>query len=267
MLEPRQTSERATAQNANERVRFVAHPSDRAKRLVACPIPMGVESNDTRPGEGVEGGVTEAADEHVRAAWRSWLSALSTDPDAAMAAAIAYESLPDEGRNAWLDALDVDAGILSVPTVALYAPLLAVEADAARRTRIQSAILADPASCVDPLGEVRALRGVARDGTHACVVVAPLYLEFVQVLWCRYTPSGGFVTVRHDPFRNEGDLPPMREVDGVAVEPTPLRVVVEELAHAILADRRERRQTPAALMSFAHLFAPQLDDVEDAGSS
>jgi hypothetical protein len=50
------------------------------------------------------------------------------------------------------------------------------------------------------------------------------------------------------------------EVDGVTVEPTPLRVVVEELAHAILADRRNDRMTPAALTSFAHLFGPHLDD-------
>ncbi|MCL2450149.1 MAG: hypothetical protein FWD17_14475 [Polyangiaceae bacterium] len=50
------------------------------------------------------------------------------------------------------------------------------------------------------------------------------------------------------------------EVDGIAVEPTPLRVVIEELAHAILADRRDGRDAPAALASFAHLFAPDLRD-------
>jgi hypothetical protein len=50
----------------------------------------------------------------------------------------------------------------------------------------------------------------------------------------------------------------------VTAEPTPLRVVVEELAHAILADKRGQRQTPPALATFAHLFAPQLEDAEDA---
>jgi hypothetical protein len=214
----------------------------------------------------VQGGDAETP-EHVRAAWRTWLSALATDADAALAASMAYESLPDEGRDAWLDALEADERTLAVPTVALYAPLLAVESDPTRRARIQSAILADRASWTARSGDARALRGVSRDGTHACVVIAPLYLEFVQVLSCKYTPSGGFVTVRHDPFRNQGDLPPLREVDGVPVEPTPLRVVVEELAHAILAQKREHRETPAALVSFIHLFAPHLDDVEDAASS
>jgi hypothetical protein len=181
-----------------------------------------------------------------------------------VAAALAYESLPDEGREAWLDALESDAPSLGVPAVALYAPLLAVEGDERRRDRIEAKIAA--AANAGPLGDARALRGVARDGTHACVIVAPLYLDFVQVLCCRYTPAGGFVAVRHDPLRHReelNELDVLREVDGVAVEPTPLRVVVEELAHAVLADKREQRATPAALASFAHLFAPHLDDEDD----
>jgi hypothetical protein len=228
---------------------------------------MAVESDDTKHGHAASGGVDTGVDEHIRAAWRSWLSALATDAEAAMAAAMAYEALPAEGRDAWLDALEVDAGAVAVPTVALYAPLLAVESGGPRRDRIERAVASELGSPRGPSIEVRALRGVACDGTHACVVVAPLYLEFVQVLSCRYTPGGGFLNVRHDPFRNAGDLPPLREVDGVAVEPTPVRVVVEELAHAILADRRESRPTPAALRSFAHLFVPQLDDVEGASPS
>jgi hypothetical protein len=57
-----------------------------------------------------------------------------------------------------------------------------------------------------------------------------------------------------------GEFRLVRDVDGVQVEPTPLRVVVEELAHAILADKREHRTTPAAVASFAHLFGPTLED-------
>jgi hypothetical protein len=186
-----------------------------------------------------------------------------------MAAALAYESLPPEGRDAWLDVLDGDAATLAVPPMALYAPLLAVESDGPRRARMEAAIAADPEAGALPRGveKPHALRGVARDGTHACVIVAPLYLDFVQVLSCRYTPAGGFVAVRHDPLRNAADLEPMADVDGVAVEPTPLRVVVEELAHAILADKRGHRSTPSALASFAHLFAPQLDDAESGEPS
>jgi hypothetical protein len=63
-----------------------------------------------------------------------------------------------------------------------------------------------------------------------------------------------------------GDLGPMEDVDGIAVEPTPLHVVIEELAHAILADRRERRESPAALASFAHLFAPDIEDTDGVPS-
>jgi hypothetical protein len=220
---------------------------------------MGSESDDKRP-DGPE-------DACVRSAWRTWLSALATDSEAALAAALAYESLPPDGRNAWLDVLESDAATLAVPAVALYAPLLAVESDGARRRRMEAAITADPGVRAVTACEARALRGVAHDGTHACVIVAPLYLDFVQVLSCRYTPAGGFVTVKHDPLRNAGDLEPIREVDGVVIEPTPLRVVVEELAHAILADKRGHRTAPSALASFAHLFVPHLDDGEDAEPS
>jgi hypothetical protein len=206
----------------------------------------------------------EDLDPRVRAAWRSWLSALATDADAAMAAALAYESLPDEGRDAWLDALDVDAPALGVPCIALYAPLLAVESHGARRDRIERAIEGDEPRA--PGADLLALRGVAPDGKHACLIVAPLYLDFVQVLVCRYTPAGGFVAVKHEPLRHAHDFPPqhLREIEGIAVEPTPVRVVVEELAHAILADRRAHRETPAALASFAHLFGPVLGDADHA---
>lgn len=202
---------------------------------------------------------------HVRAAWRSWLSALAADAEAAMAAALAYESLPDEARDAWLDALEADAPALDVPAVALYAPLLAVESEPGpRRTRIEAAITASPTLPIARGAEPIALRGVGHDGTHACVIVAPLYLQFVQILSCRYTPTGGFVTVKHDPMRHCDEVAPIVDFDGVAVESTPLRVVVEELAHAILADKRGQRETPTALASFVHLFAPDLDQPRDA---
>jgi len=41
------------------------------------------------------------------------------------------------------------------------------------------------------------------------------------------------------------------------VEPTPLPVVVDELAHAVLADRRQNRVSPHALQSFVDLFVPE----------
>jgi hypothetical protein len=231
---------------------------------------MASEPDDDRRArdEGQERAAPESPGDHrVQAAWRSWLSALAADAEAAMAAALAYESLPPEARDAWLDAIEADAPTLDVPPVALYAPLLAVEAEGEpRRARIEAAIAAAPAPGRCP-GEARALRGVGADGTHACVIVRPLYLQFVQVLACRYTPSGGFIAVKHEPLRHVDGIEAFDSFEGIAVEPTPLRIVVEELAYAILADKREQRVTPAALASFAFLFAPDLDDREDAGEA
>jgi hypothetical protein len=223
---------------------------------------MVSESDDRDRESGA--GEGEEVEAHVQSAWRSWLSALATDAEAAMAAALAYESLPAEGRDAWLDALDIDAPDLGVPAVALYAPLLAVESDEDRRARIERSLAAGGDAGRPSQPEPRAMLGVTNDGTHACVIAMPLYLDFVEVLSCRYTPSGGFLGATHDPLRHAGDLAALARRDGVDLEPTPLRVVVEELAHAILADKRSHRETPPALATFAHLFAPQLEDGDDA---
>jgi hypothetical protein len=214
------------------------------------------DANDANDTEGASTGQI-AVPAYVHSAWRSWLLALATDAEAAAAAALTYESLSAEARNAWLDALALDGPELDVPAIALYAPLLAVEAEPARRERIEAAIAADPRRFSHTSGAT-ALRGVAEDGLYVCVLVVPLYLDFVQVLRCRYTPSGGFVSVYHDPLRHAGDVAALHEVDGVAVEPTPLGVVVEDLAYAILADKRQGRPLPQSLASVAHLFAPGL---------
>jgi hypothetical protein len=116
--------------------------------------------------------------------------------------------------------------------------------------------------------------------------VSPLYLDFVEVLICRYDTDRGFVSARRDPIRNVIDVigrrlsmdtrtftdPPMHAgrarstphrcvVDGVHVIEVPLSDVVEDLAHAIVADRREGRRAPKALDAYVHLFA------QDASSS
>jgi len=49
----------------------------------------------------------------------------------------------------------------------------------------------------DPNGAVLTA-GVSADGKHVCVIVSPLYLDFVEVLICQYTPTGGVLAVRHD---------------------------------------------------------------------
>ena len=126
-------------------------------------------------------------DARAHAAWRSWLGALASDPKAAMAAALAYESLPSQARDAWLEALDVDAPGVRVPRVALYAPLLAVEGDLARRARIEKVLAAH---APHDASARHALRGAAPNGDVVCVVVSPLYLDFVELLVCRLGRGG-----------------------------------------------------------------------------
>src|SRR5262249_5479223 len=122
-------------------------------------------------------------DARAHAAWRSWLSALASDPTAAMAAALAYESLPAQARDAWLEALRKDAPGVRVPRVAFYAPLLAVEADETRRARIKSALTADRLAEGSSRGPAaHALRGTTPRGHCVCIVVNPLYLDFVELL-------------------------------------------------------------------------------------
>lgn len=200
-----------------------------------------------------------ATDERVRAAWHAWLSALAIDPEAALAAALAYEALDEAGRKLWLDALDQDAPLLSVPKVAVYAPLLSVETEPVRRARIQAAVGDSGIIPRRPAG--RALRGIAANGDHIVAVVLPLYLDFVHVLACRIRPRDGFVWARRDPIIHDRDAPRTRsELEGIVLEQTPLKPVVEELAHAVLAHRRSGRDMPESLRVFVDLFQPGFDD-------
>jgi hypothetical protein len=200
-------------------------------------------------------GERPGADERVQAAWRAWLSALASDPEAALAAALAYEALDGAGRDLWLDALDQDGPKLDVPTVAVYAPLLSVETEPSRRARIRAAVSAGTSQ---RRPATRAVRGLAENGDRIVAVILPLYLEFVHVVACRIRPHEGFVWVRRDPIVHDRDAPGTQsEFDGIKVEATPLDPVVEELAHAVLAHRRSGRELPEALRAFADLFQPR----------
>ncbi len=194
------------------------------------------------------------------AAWREWLSALAVDPEAAIAAAHVYGELEPDAREAWLAALVEDAPKLESPLVAIYAPLLAVEADPDRRERIELLLAAQLSSAPPP--PVRALRGVSPEGDHVAVLVAPLYLQFVRVLTCRYEPHEGFAWARQDAILRDADAPSDgASLDGVRLEVTPLKPVIEELAHAILAQGRRRLALPEALLLFADLFDAHVDDL------
>src|SRR5262245_41204718 len=162
------------------------------------------------------------------AAWRQWLGALATDAEAAIAAAHVYGELAPPARDAWLDALREDSPKLTVPAVAVYAPLLAVESDPGRRARIEDAIAGDDPQRPSPdPRSICGFRGIARDGTRVIALVSPLYLEFVRVLFCRYSVDQGFVWVRHEALLRAEDAPSAGAVvDDVVLEATPITPVV-----------------------------------------
>ncbi|MFO0617186.1 MAG: hypothetical protein U0414_31605 [Polyangiaceae bacterium] len=207
----------------------------------------------------------DGVEPRIMAAWREWLSALATDAEAALAAAHVYGELRPEGRDAWLDALDKDGPELGIPRVALYAPLLSVETDRERLKRIESAIALDgPPTSVTTIS---ALRGIAPDRARITVLRAPLYMNFIQILSCRYSPNTGFVWVKYDPLRSPSHAPKAGDlVDGVALETTPLNVVVEELALAILAQRRRGDTIPPTIALFASIFDAPFETGGDVGA-
>jgi hypothetical protein len=220
---------------------------------------------------GERGGDDEAAadgerDPRTHGAWRVWLAALATDAEAALSAALTYESLEAAGRDAWLDALDADAPAVGGPALALYAPLLAVEDDPARCARIDRAIHGDEESrfllATPHAGGPRALRGtLARVSSTSDVdvvvaIVVPLYLGFAELLICRFDPDRGVVSATHEPLCAADSLAPGSVCEGATLDRAVLDDVIEELAHAIVADRRAGRAAPDALVHFADLFTP-----------
>jgi hypothetical protein len=195
-------------------------------------------------------------DERLVGAWCEWLGALATDAEAALATAIAYRDLTPSGRDYWLTVLEQDAKRLDVPKIALYAPLLAVESDAARRARISHAMGPVDVSA-QPRFVARGLSGVAPDGARVAVLITPLYLDFAQVVACGFQPNTGFSWVRHDPIVLFSRAPqPGQRVEGALLESTPLKPLIDDLAHAVLAQKRLGREIPEALRTFADLFGP-----------
>lgn len=207
------------------------------------------------------------ADPRAVAAWGAWLKAMETDAEAVLAASLAYESLDGASRDTWLDALDEDLAHAEISRVAIYAPLLSVEEDGVRLDRIRGAMGAELPTGETPRSarpEARALRGVTSSGDRVVVVVLPLYLSFVQVVACRFHPGEGFRWASHEAIGRDADAPRAgNESDGALLERTPMKPVIEELAHAVLAQRRTGKPPPEALKLLLDLFTPQLDE-EDA---
>lgn len=198
------------------------------------------------------------ADPRLLDAWVEWLGALATDAEAALAAAIAYQELDSGARDHWLSALEQDTARLSVPRIAVYAPLLAVESDPERRARITDAMGPVEADAT-PRFAAQGLFGKAADGSSVAVLISPLYLDFVQVLACSYRVEHGFGWVRHDPIVDRRQAIRHGErIEGTLVERTPLKSLIDDLAHAVLAHKRSGRELPQALRVFADLFGPNV---------
>ncbi len=197
-------------------------------------------------------GSPQQVDDRSYAVWRQWLSSMASDAEAALAAAIAYRDMDPASRETLLESLEVDAPNVDAPPVALYAPLLSVERDEERRARLIEAIGPDIEQA-RPRAPHRALKGQDRSGT-IYVLVIPLYLDFVQVLACGVR-DGVFLWVKHDPIVVFSDAPRDGEaISGVALEATPLRPVLDELALVVVSHRRDRGELPEALEILADLF-------------
>jgi hypothetical protein len=218
-----------------------AHDVDNSRALGAEPTPVVDSANPQN-------------DRRVMNAWCAWLGALATDAEAALAAALAYKQLEGPARESWLSAVEHDADRLDVPRVALFAPLLAVEAEPERRARILRAMGPADEAATPRLG-ASGLFGRGRDGLRVATVTTPLYLDFVQVLACAYRPGQGFEWVRHDPIVNRDAAPaPGLQLDGVELEAMPLKHLVDDLAHAVVAHVRSKRPLPEGLSCFADIF-------------
>jgi len=196
-------------------------------------------------------------DRRVISAWCAWLGSLATNAEAALAAALAYKQLEGQARDRWLAAVEHDMDSLDVPRIAALAPLLAVEVDPERRLRISNAIgPTDDALVATSLAS--GLVGCDPQGLRVCVVIAPLYLDFVQVLACGYRMHQGFEWVRHEPILCRTSVPVESQVlDGAVLEAVPMKILIDELAHAVVAHQRSAKPLPEALSFFAHLFDAQ----------
>jgi hypothetical protein len=199
---------------------------------------------------------SDEVDPRMRGAWRSWLVSLATDAEAAIAAALIYAELPPEARDAWLDALEDDLPGLDVPHVAVYGPLLTVESDPKRLTRVIKAARWR----TTPVTNVRrALFGTGPGGVRMAALVLPLYLEFVRIIVCRFIKDDGFEWVEQDPIVCDGDAPVSGSViRGIQLFASSTESVVDELAHAVLAHRRSGREPPPLLRNYADLFSAKL---------
>lgn len=203
-----------------------------------------------------EGVSEEISEQRVTRVWCEWLQTLAHDPEAALAAAQAYQQLGDEDREQWLNVLESDAGAVGVPSIAIYAPLLAVESEPRRYRRILDGIHYER-GLSEQLAERKALFGQLPNGAHVAVLIEPLYLDFVQVVACAYHPGRHFTWVKLDPLVTAARaLQAGSVLEGALLESVPSRSLVDELARTVVAHGRSGREFPEGLCALADLFGP-----------
>jgi len=221
---------------------------------------LGSSTGDSRPDATplpcVPDVATQGADPRLVDAWCAFLVRLATDAEAALAAAMAYRELDGAGRDVWIAALEQDVARIAVPRIAVYAPLLAVESDPKRRARVLAA-LGPVQQDATPRSPAFALTSRAESRGRVTAIVAPLHLDFVQVLACAYRSGEGFDWVKHDPIVERTRAPrPGDIVGGAVLEATPLGAAVDDLAITVVAHTRSGQPLPEALSAFADLFGP-----------
>ena len=97
--------------------------------------------------------------------------------------------------------------------------------------------------------------------------MSPLYLDFVELLLCTYDQDEGIHEARHEWLVHKSEVAKCARDIGVTMIEAPLPQVVEELAHAVVADRRAGRPAPPALMRYIDLFAPDLPPPSGEGEN
>ncbi len=193
-------------------------------------------------------------DARAAGAWSEWLQALTCEPDAALAAAEVYGRLNDAEREQWLQALERDVALVGVPPVAVFAPLLAVEANAARRETIARVL--SQGRQEELRSPTRALAG-SNGRERVAVLVSPLYLDFAQLLACRYQLGERFLWVKQDPIVRTAQAPVAGAVvDGVRLEEVTVAAVVDELAATVVAVQRKGEELPEELRWRSDWFSP-----------
>jgi hypothetical protein len=209
------------------------------------------------------------------APFRAWLASLGSDAASALAAAETYAALDGAGRDAWLDALDEDAGALGrqpelreAARAAAYAPLLAVEEDAGRRARILSCL---SATALAPRQTRMRAWMTADDKDRVVGVLArPLVFAFVEVLACAFSPLAKIHDVRYlglcgdrEIFQGVGELCAFDAL--FARDPDD---VIDAIAHAIVSHGRTHGELPTELTQCAHFFSPaEASLASEAGAS